>query len=100
MIGSRLIKSNDVAAGCEDIVDNYDPFGEKGYLEIKAKIFLDHAAGRTDTEISYDLKRPRNKSFRENRTRIVQEQIEDMGKQLLDFMHYTAYFKIQEMICY
>ena len=27
MIGSRLIKSNDVAAGCEDIVDAYDPFG-------------------------------------------------------------------------
>ena len=30
MIGSRLIKSNDVAAGCEDIVDNYDPFGGNG----------------------------------------------------------------------
>ena len=28
MIGSRLIKSNDVAAGCEDIVDAYDPFGD------------------------------------------------------------------------
>ena len=30
MIGSRLIKSNDVAAGCEDIVDNYDPFDGNG----------------------------------------------------------------------
>ena len=69
--------------------------GKDYLLNEKAKIVLDHAAGRTDTEISYDLKRPRNKSFRENRTRIVQEQIEDMGKQLLDFMHYTAYFKIQ-----
>tara|TARA_R110002020_G_scaffold115034_6_gene264585 strand:+ start:884 stop:1285 length:402 start_codon:yes stop_codon:yes gene_type:complete len=68
----------------------------KDYLpNEKAKIFLDHTAGRTDTEISRDLKRPRNKSFRENRTKIVQEQIEDMGKQLLDFMHYIAYFKIQ-----
>ena len=30
MIGSRLIKSNNTAAGCEDIVDNYDPFGGNG----------------------------------------------------------------------
>ena len=30
MISSRLIKSNDVAAGCEDIVDNYDPFDGNG----------------------------------------------------------------------
>mgnify|MGYP000035310756 CR=1 FL=1 len=28
MISSRLIKSNDVAAGCENIVDAYDPFGD------------------------------------------------------------------------
>ena len=30
MIGSRLIKSNNVAAGCEDIVDAYDPFAGNG----------------------------------------------------------------------
>jgi len=34
MIGSRLIKSNDVAAGCEDIVDNYDPFGDSSGLAL------------------------------------------------------------------
>jgi hypothetical protein len=30
MISSRLIKSNNTAAGCLDIVDNYDPFGGDG----------------------------------------------------------------------
>ena len=30
MIGSRLIKSNNAAAGCVDIVDAYDPFGGNG----------------------------------------------------------------------
>ena len=34
MIGSRLIKSNDVAAGCEDIVDAYDPFGDSSGLAL------------------------------------------------------------------
>ena len=34
MIGSRLIKSNDVAAGCENIVDAYDPFGDSSGLAL------------------------------------------------------------------
>jgi len=56
MIGSRLIKSNDVAAGCEDIVDNYDPFDGNGVALYQLNGNADDVSGNyngTATNVTY-----------------------------------------------
>lgn len=68
----------------------------KDYLQDeRIKIFLDHIAGKTDMEISRDLKRPIKKTFSNKRKEIVREETINLAEVATSFLYTAAHFKMQ-----